>query len=101
MLWSCIAAGLSRQYDSTLQIATGVSLQQAAASQLSLPTAPHHLVAKGGLLQQAAASHTTQLFSRPPSQIYLEAFLRGIGCVPVNWVMEDLATVEIARAQAC
>ncbi len=30
---------------------------------------------------------------------YLEAWLRGIGCVPIDHLMEDAATVEIARAQ--
>jgi malate synthase len=30
---------------------------------------------------------------------YLEAWLRGIGCVPIDNKMEDAATVEIARSQ--
>jgi malate synthase len=30
---------------------------------------------------------------------YLEAWLRGIGCVPIDYLMEDAATVEIARTQ--
>lgn len=30
---------------------------------------------------------------------YLESWLRGSGCVPINHLMEDAATVEIARAQ--
>ncbi|GCE07134.1 malate synthase A [Dictyobacter aurantiacus] len=30
---------------------------------------------------------------------YLEAWLRGNGCVPINGLMEDAATVEISRAQ--
>ncbi len=30
---------------------------------------------------------------------YLESWLRGIGCVPIDHRMEDAATVEIARAQ--
>jgi malate synthase len=30
---------------------------------------------------------------------YLESWLRGFGCVPINNLMEDAATVEIARAQ--
>ncbi|WP_151759432.1 malate synthase A [Dictyobacter vulcani] len=30
---------------------------------------------------------------------YLEAWLRGNGCVPINHLMEDAATVEISRAQ--
>ncbi|MGI0071264.1 MAG: malate synthase A [Thermoplasmata archaeon] len=30
---------------------------------------------------------------------YLESWLRGIGCVPIDHLMEDAATVEIARCQ--
>jgi malate synthase len=30
---------------------------------------------------------------------YLEAWLRGTGCVPLNHLMEDAATAEISRAQ--
>jgi len=30
---------------------------------------------------------------------YLAAWLEGNGCVPINWLMEDAATAEIARAQ--
>ncbi|NVB40751.1 malate synthase A [Pseudenhygromyxa sp. WMMC2535] len=30
---------------------------------------------------------------------YLEAWLCGRGCVPINWLMEDAATAEISRAQ--
>ncbi len=30
---------------------------------------------------------------------YVEAWLRGIGCVPLNHLMEDAATAEISRAQ--
>src|SRR5437764_11598299 len=30
---------------------------------------------------------------------YLESWLRGSGCVPINNLMEDEATVEISRAQ--
>lgn len=31
--------------------------------------------------------------------LYLEAWLNGNGCVPINNLMEDLATAEIARSQ--
>jgi malate synthase len=31
--------------------------------------------------------------------IYLEAWLGGLGCVPIDHLMEDAATAEIARAQ--
>jgi malate synthase len=30
---------------------------------------------------------------------YLAAWLDGMGCVPIHWLMEDAATAEIARAQ--
>lgn len=30
---------------------------------------------------------------------YMEAWLRGIGCVPLNFLMEDAATAEVSRAQ--
>ncbi len=30
---------------------------------------------------------------------YLESWLRGVGCVPIDHLMEDAATVEIARSQ--
>lgn len=30
---------------------------------------------------------------------YMEAWLRGIGCVPLNNMMEDAATAEISRSQ--
>jgi malate synthase len=30
---------------------------------------------------------------------YIESWLRGIGCVPINSLMEDAATAEISRAQ--
>src|SRR5712692_8336494 len=33
------------------------------------------------------------------SMQYLESWLRGSGCVPINNLMEDAATVEISRAQ--
>jgi malate synthase len=30
---------------------------------------------------------------------YLESWLRGVGCVPINHLMEDAATAEISRSQ--
>jgi malate synthase len=32
---------------------------------------------------------------------YLEAWLGGLGCVPLYNLMEDAATAEICRTQAC
>ena len=31
---------------------------------------------------------------------YVEAWLRGLGCVPIHGLMEDAATCEIARVQS-
>ncbi|KAG0272227.1 hypothetical protein BGZ97_011059, partial [Linnemannia gamsii] len=33
------------------------------------------------------------------SLIYMEAWLRGLGCVPIHNLMEDAATAEISRSQ--
>ncbi|KAI9904098.1 hypothetical protein N3K66_000627 [Trichothecium roseum] len=30
---------------------------------------------------------------------YMEAWIRGIGCVPINYLMEDAATAEVSRSQ--
>ena len=30
---------------------------------------------------------------------YMEGWLRGVGCVPINWLMEDAATAEVSRSQ--
>ncbi|VVT53607.1 uncharacterized protein SAPINGB_P003659 [Magnusiomyces paraingens] len=30
---------------------------------------------------------------------YMEAWLRGVGVVPINWLMEDAATAEVSRSQ--
>jgi malate synthase len=30
---------------------------------------------------------------------YMEAWLRGSGCVPINYLMEDAATAEVSRSQ--
>ncbi|CCH58968.1 hypothetical protein TBLA_0B01250 [Henningerozyma blattae CBS 6284] len=32
---------------------------------------------------------------------YMESWLRGSGCVPINNLMEDAATAEVSRAQLC
>ncbi|RLV93392.1 Malate synthase glyoxysomal [Spathaspora sp. JA1] len=31
--------------------------------------------------------------------LYIEAWLRNIGCVPINYLMEDAATAEVSRTQ--
>ena len=30
---------------------------------------------------------------------YMEAWIRGVGCVPINYLMEDAATAEVSRSQ--
>ncbi|KAK9388678.1 malate synthase [Lipomyces mesembrius] len=30
---------------------------------------------------------------------YMEAWVRGVGCVPINYLMEDAATAEVSRSQ--
>ena len=30
---------------------------------------------------------------------YMEGWVRGIGCVPINYLMEDAATAEVSRSQ--
>lgn len=30
---------------------------------------------------------------------YMEAWIRGVGCVPINFLMEDAATAEVSRSQ--
>jgi len=30
---------------------------------------------------------------------YIEGWLRGVGCVPINYLMEDAATAEVSRSQ--
>lgn len=30
---------------------------------------------------------------------YMEAWLRGVGCVPIDFLMEDAATAEVSRSQ--
>lgn len=29
----------------------------------------------------------------------MEAWIRGVGCVPINYLMEDAATAEVSRSQ--
>jgi malate synthase len=52
---------------------------------LEVPRGP---VTRGGVQANARASLR-----------YLESWLRGVGCVPIDHLMEDAATAEIARSQ--
>jgi len=47
-----------------------------------------------GLISEDGVRRDTRVALR-----YLEAWLRGVGCVPIDHLMEDAATVEIARSQ--
>ena len=58
-------------------------------------------VTAADLLQIPEGSITNEGFARNVeiSLLYLESWLRGIGCVPIFHLMEDAATAEISRAQ--
>jgi malate synthase len=53
-----------------------------------LLTVPEGTITEGGLRNNISVSLQ-----------YLESWLRGSGCVPINNLMEDAATTEIARSQ--
>lgn len=53
-------------------------------------------------LLQVPTGEVTEQGLRLNTQIallYLESWLRGVGCVPLHHLMEDAATAEISRAQ--
>src|SRR6185437_15192749 len=52
------------------------------------------LEAPRGLITEAGVRKNLRV-----ALIYIESWLRGIGCVPIDHLMEDAATAEIARAQ--
>jgi malate synthase len=59
------------------------------------PIAPSQLVIlPTGPITEDGVRRNTRVALR-----YLEAWLRGVGCVPIDHLMEDAATVEIARSQ--
>src|SRR6266496_54683 len=57
-------------------------------------TARDLLAIPGGQITEAGLRNNISV-----SLQYLESWLRGSGCVPINNLMEDAATVEISRAQ--
>jgi malate synthase len=57
-----------------------------AADLLAVPKDPH--VSEAGIRKNVSVGLQ-----------YLESWLRGQGCVPINHLMEDAATAEISRAQ--
>lgn len=57
--------------------------------------APHDLmVVPPGPVTAAGVRRNTRV-----AFLYLESWLRGIGCVPIDHLMEDAATAEIARTE--
>ncbi|HEY2587785.1 MAG TPA: malate synthase A [Tepidisphaeraceae bacterium] len=65
---------------------TRTDVQVTAADLLAVPTAAH--VSEQGLRTNVRVGVQ-----------YLESWLRGQGCVPINNLMEDAATAEISRTQ--
>jgi len=57
-------------------------------------TAADLLAVPGGQITEAGLRNNISV-----SLQYLESWLRGTGCVPIFNLMEDAATVEIARSQ--
>jgi malate synthase len=57
-------------------------------------TAADLLKIPGGTITEAGLRNNINV-----SLQYLDSWLRGTGCVPINNLMEDAATVEISRAQ--
>jgi malate synthase len=57
-------------------------------------TAADLLQVPGGTITEAGLRNNISV-----SLQYLDSWLRGSGCVPINNLMEDAATVEISRAQ--
>ena len=69
-------------------------------NQISIKREPVHVTAKD--LLTPAAGTITEAGLRWNIDVglqYLEAWLRGVGCVPIYNLMEDAATAEICRAQ--
>jgi len=69
-------------------------------NQISVKRAPVHITAKD--LLTPADGTITEAGLRWNIDVglqYLEAWLRGVGCVPIYNLMEDAATAEICRAQ--
>ncbi len=69
-------------------------------NQISIKRAPVHITAKD--LLTPADGTITEAGLRWNIDVglqYLEAWLRGVGCVPIYNLMEDAATAEICRAQ--
>ncbi len=70
-------------------------------NQIALPPRLATQVNASDLLEIPTGKITEEGFTRniEISLLYLESWLRGIGCVPIFNLMEDAATAEISRAQ--
>ncbi len=70
-------------------------------NQISKPSEGVTHVRASDLLEIPLGKITEKGFERNVeiSLLYLESWLRGIGCVPIFHLMEDAATAEISRAQ--
>jgi malate synthase len=71
------------------------------ANQINRKPDGHPPITAANLLEVPLGAITHQGFVRniEISLIYLESWLRGLGCVPIFSLMEDAATAEISRAQ--
>ncbi len=70
-------------------------------NQIARVLEPRPAVTAANLLEIPEGKITDEGFLRniEISLIYLESWLRGLGCVPIFNLMEDAATAEISRAQ--
>lgn len=71
------------------QIHKAIPNQVSEAQLLELPKIPSHTAITSDALRKGVKIVLA----------YTEAWLRGIGCIPLNNAMEDAATAEISRAQ--
>jgi malate synthase len=70
-------------------------------NQIDRPLDTNTVISAASLLEIPSGKITEEGFTRnlEISLLYLESWLRGIGCVPIFNLMEDAATAEISRAQ--
>ncbi len=71
------------------------------ANQIDTTSRLNRSISAADLVALPSGKITLQGFERNVeiSMIYLESWLRGLGCVPIFHLMEDAATAEISRAQ--
>jgi malate synthase len=91
-LVSCAKVIFDKHMATANQIASNPGLAGASVSEaalLQLPNIPY-----GKAITSDGLQHGVTIVLH-----YTEAWLRGIGCIPLNNAMEDAATAEISRAQ--